>query len=167
MFTEREWFPEEKQSSLCGANGDPPIPEEKLRNSADGILRNIRFANPGALSRLHSFAGLRSSDPDLGSGIEYPITAQVLEVNDFFLRLDWVGGHELTISKGLLAVGWSGVEEGDWIEAKVRIKSNGSVTRAVFIEKTTEPSVFSDQEAVEFLASLAPAVLDPIDWLND
>ncbi|MCE2784932.1 MAG: hypothetical protein LW699_08620 [Pirellula sp.] len=167
MLTDREWFPEEKQSSLCGANGDPPIPGEELRNSSDGILRNIRFANPVALSRLHSFAGLRSSDPDRGSGIEYPITAQVLEVNDFFLRLDWVGGHELTIAKGLLAMGWSGVEVGDWIEAKVRIKSNGSVTKAVFIEKTTEPSVFSDQEAEEYLASLAPAELDPVDWLND
>ena len=167
MFTEREWFPEEKQSSLCGVNDDPPIPGEELRNSADGIRRNIRSANSEALPRLHSFAGLRISDADLGSGIEYPITAQVLEMNDLFLRLDWVGGHELTISKGLLAVGWSGVEEGDWIEAKVRIKSNGSVTRAVFIEKTTEPSAFSDQEAEDFLASLAPAVLDPIDWLND
>jgi hypothetical protein len=167
MFTEREWYPEEKQSSLCGANGDLPIPGNELSNCLDDILRGIRSANVLAFPRRQAAALLRDSDPDCVSGIEYPITAQVLEVNDFFLRLDWVGGHELTISKGLLAVGWSGVEEGDWIEAKVRIKSNGSVTRAVFIEKTTEPSVFSDQEAEEYLASLAPAELDPVDWLND
>jgi hypothetical protein len=183
MFTEREWFPEEKQSSLCGANGDPPIPGEKLRNSSDGILRNIRSANSRVLPRLHSSSGVRGPGcssvveclvaagdqglqdfaldlaPAASNPVDFNITGQVVRLSGDEAEVDCFGGDKIVMLRSRTKGKWGLLQEGQWFRGTALICESGEVLKASITSRVSPPNLISDNGIDRFYAKILRAEL--------
>jgi len=161
IYDDSEGFPEDRQSSYLGGPNVAEIPK-----ACDRLDRKAIY------DRLNSWC--QQTELPLGSNeilthvafseeIELDVLAQVVEISEDAIEIDWFGGHKLVLSKDCLSGDWGSLKKDDWIEADIVMLENDKVTGAFLRGISKPPRRLNRQQIDDFYQKVPPVKLTPMD----